>query len=281
MNIAFIMPYEINTIKTLDQALRLNLGNFILIGDKKKLMENCFKANIDYNRFIIYDCPEELEALQFSHDFLKKGRCDYIAFGIVPPSYFNKVMGLKEAVQIGSIEVIDLPMLRHYLFVSNYSRHLNVDFDDKKRAIIQAELLINALNIKTINAAMITNLNNKTDLLETNIIKMILKDDKFDNINIFDSFTLSNLFSVDYPNNIYQSHINLLIMRNYETSRIFIDSLRIFTDAKIASILVGGKYYAIDFSETKRNDDILFSLYILNKIVKNKKSICYQERSVI
>jgi len=281
MNIAFIMPYEINVLKTLDNASHLNLGNFILIGDKKKIMENCFKVSIDYSHFAIYDCPEELEAIDFCHDFLQNRRCDYVAFGKIPASYFNRIMDVKEEAQIGAVEVIDLPMLRHYLFVSNSSRHLNVDFDDKKKAIIQAEALIKALNIKKINAAMITNLNNKTDLLETNIIKMILKDDKFNNINIFDSFTLANLFSINCPNNIYQTHINLLIMRNYETTRIFIDTLRIFTDAKIASILVGGKNYAIDFSETKDNGDILFSLLILNKIFKEKKNTCYQEQSVI
>lgn len=111
------------------------------------------------------------------------------------PSYFNRIMDVKEEGQIGSVDVIDLPSLRHYLFISNSSRRLNVDFDDKKKAIIQAEGVIKALNIKKINAAMITNLNNKTDVLEMNIIKMLLKDDKFNNINIYDSCALASLFS--------------------------------------------------------------------------------------
>lgn len=281
MNIAFIMPYETNVLKTLDNALRLNLGNYILIGDKKKIMENSFRHNIDYNRFAIYDCPEELEAIDFCYEFLRKGRCDYVAFGKIPPSYFNRIMDVKEEGQIGSVDVIDLPSLRHYLFISNSSKRLNVDFDDKKKAIIQAEGVIKALNIKKINAAMITNLNNKTDVLEMNIIKMLLKDDKFNNINIYDSCALASLFSAHSPNNIYQTHINLLIMRNYEAARIFIDTLRIFTEAKIASILVGGKNYAIDLSETRNGSDILFSLLILNKINKEKKKANYQKLSAI
>lgn len=57
-------------------------------------------------------------------------------------------MDVKEEGQIGSVDVIDLPSLRHYLFISNSSRRLNVDFDDKKKAIIQAEGVIKALNIK-------------------------------------------------------------------------------------------------------------------------------------
>lgn len=70
-------------------------------------------------------------------------------------------------------------------------------------------------------------------------------------------------------------------MRNYEAARIFIDTLRIFTEAKIASILVGGKNYAIDLSETRNGSDILFSLLILNKINKEKKKANYQKLSAI
>lgn len=281
MNIAFIMPHEISVLKTLDSAFRMNLGSFVLIGDKKRIMENCFKHNIDYSRFAIYDCPDELEAIDFCYEHLRKGKCDYVAFGKIPPSYFNRIMNIKEEGQIGSVDVIDLPSLRHYLFISNSSRRLNVDFDDKKKAIIQAEGLIKTLNIKKINAAMITNLNTKTDVLEMNIIRMLLKDDKFHDINICESCTLAALFSANAPNNIYLNNINLLIMRNYEAARIFIDTLRVFTEAKIASILIGGNNYAIDLSETKGGADILFSLLVLNKINKEKKKASYQELSVI
>lgn len=270
MNIAFIMPYEADVLKTLDNARHINLGAFTLIGDKKTIIESCFRLNIDFGAFTIYDCPNELEAIDFCQNYLQTGRCDYVAFGKIPVPYFKRVLNIKEEINLGSVEIIDLPSLRHYLFLSNYSRRLSTDFEDKKKAIIQAEEIIKALNINKVNAAIISNQYNKTDILEMNIIKMILKDDKFEDINILDSYTIGNLFSVGFPNNIYQSCINLLIMRNYETTRIFVDSLRIFGEARIASILVGGDNYAIDLNDAKNGDDVLFSLLILNKIIKNK-----------
>jgi len=278
MNVAFIMPYEVDVLKTIENAAHINLGSFILIGDKKKIIENCFKENIDFKSFIIYDYPNELEAIDFGNNIIRAGRCDYIAFKGIPSSYFSRIMDLKGEMQIGTIEVIDLPLLHHYLFLSNYSQRLTTDFEEKKQAIIQAEALIKALNIKKINAAIIGNLHGKTDLLEMNIIRMLLKDDKCNNIDILDSYTLANLFSHDYPNNIYNAHINLLIMRNYEATRIFIDSLRIFSEAKIASIIVGGHRYAIDLNVAKNSNDVLFSLLILNKITNSKKCSHYKKQ---
>ena len=37
-------------------------------------MENSFRHNIDYNRFAIYDCPEELEAIDLLEFLQRKMR---------------------------------------------------------------------------------------------------------------------------------------------------------------------------------------------------------------
>jgi len=281
MKILVVMPYKEKLLRALDESVRLNLGYFILVGDKNIILEKCFKENIDSQQFIIYDFPKEIDAVEFCKDCLDTSKADFIMFGDIPTYYQTKILDEKDNYEIGEIEIIDLPFLKHFLFVSNNTKHLNCDFDDKKKSIIQADVLMKSLDIKKTNVAIISNMNNKTDILETNIIKMILKDNNFNNINLFDSFSISTLFSRINAVNIYNININLLIMRNYEASKIFIDTLNIFTNAKIANIIVSEQYYAIDTNLLRDYHNILFSIMILNKIAKNSKSVCYKKKYVI
>lgn len=281
MKILVIMPYQEKLLKALDDAVNLNLSEFILVGHKNQILEKCFKENINSQNFIIYDFQDDLDAISFSKETLANQKADYVIFGDLPVYYQTKILDEKDNYEIGSIDIVDLPFLRHFLFVSSNSKHLNVDFDDKKKAIIQGDVLMKSLNIKKTNVALISNMNNKTDILESNIIKMILKDNNFSDINVYDSFNIATLFSKSNAVNIYNSNINLLIMRNYESTKIFIDTLNVFSNAKIANILVSEQYYAVDSNQLKDFHNILFSIMILNKISKNAKSVCYKKKYVI
>lgn len=279
MKVLVIMPYQTQILRALDDAIHLKLGTFILVGSKNRILELCFKENVQTENFKINDFRDPIEVVAFCKDLLSKEKIDFIVFGDLPSFYQSKILDMKDVNDIGNIDIIDLPFLKHFIFVSNNSKYLNVDFDDKKRAIVQGEIFMKSLNIKKINVALITNMNNKIDILEANIIKMILKDNDFDNINIFDSFNIVTLFSKENSVNIFNSHINLIIMRNYEASKIFVETLSVFTNAKIANILVSEKYYAIDANQKEQNN-ILFSLMLINKLSKNE-SVVYPKKKCI
>jgi len=272
VKVLVIYPYSDKLLNALKEAIELRLGEFILVGDKSLIIEKCYKNNIRSKEFVIYDISEDLEVIDFCIDSLKDKTVDYLIFDDFPVLYQNKILKYEKDRDIGNVDVLDMPFLRHFLFVSNYSKNHNIDFEDKKVSILQAYELMKKIGLKKTNVALISNLNSKTDILEANIINMILRDSGINNINIFDNFNIYNLFLKDSKVNIYKNNINLLVLRNFEASRIFLDTLNAFTNIKIASFILG-KTYAIDAKQIKDDNNIIFSLIILNKIHKSQGNI--------
>lgn len=275
------MPYDEILLQSLDDAINLGLGEFIIVGDKNLIIEKCFKLKISSQQFIIYNISEELYIIDFCQSMIVENKIDIVIFGNISKNYHNKIICEDDKNEIGIIDVIDLPFLRHFLFVSNYSKHLNIDFDDKKKAIILADNFMRLLDIKKINVALISNLNTKTDILEANIIKMILRDNNYNNVNIFETFNINTLFNKNRPVNIFSSNINLLIFRNYEASEIFIDTLCVATQVKYAKLLVATKCYAIDTLALNNTQNILFTIMLIGKVIKKSKIKEHREKQII
>lgn len=280
MKVLVVNPYSDKLLIALKESIELRLGSFILIGNKSLIIEKCYKNNIQAKEFIIYDINDDFEVIDFCIDTLNNKNSDFVIFDDFPLHYQSKILKLNKDRELGNVDILDVPFLRHFLFVSNYSKNHNIDFEDKKVSILQANELMKKIGIKKTNVALITNLNNKTDILEANIINMILRDSGINNINIFDNFNIFNLFLKDSKVNIYKNNINLLVLRNYEASRIFLDTLNAFTNIKIASFIIGTTY-AIDVKNIKDDNNIIFSLIILNKIHKNQPNINTLKTEVI
>lgn len=267
MKVLVINPYTDQLLYALRDAVELKLGSFMLVGDKSTIVEKCYRNNIPSKLFTIYDIVDDFDVIEFANDLLDKNECDYLVFDEFPVQYQNKILKCEDERCYGNIDIIDIPYLRHFIFVSNYSKNHNIDFEDKKQSIMQARGFMHQLGIKKTNVALITNLNNKTDILESNIINMIIKDSGINNISIYDNFNINNLFYRDSKVNIYKSNINLLIFRNYESSRIFLDTINTFTNFKIANFIIGD-VYGIDAKNFKDENNLVFALIILSKIYK-------------
>ena len=267
MKVLVVNPYSEKVLNGLREIALLRLCEFILVGEKIEIMEKCYRNNIQSKLFTIYDIVDDMDIIDFCKKSLDEGESDYIVFDDFPEQYQYRIIRPNDKKEIGNVDILDLPFLRHFVFVSNYSKNHNIDFEEKKKSILQANEIMLKLGIKKTNAALITNLNNKTDMLEASIISMILNDSNLNNIKIFDNFNIFNLFIKESKVNIYKNNINLFVFRNYESSRIFLDTLNAFTNTKMASFLLGD-YMAIDAKALKDDNNIIFSLLILSKLYK-------------
>lgn len=278
MRVLAILPYQPKLLKALADAVKLEIGSFILVGDKTKIIESCFRANIDIGIFVIYHYQLDIDSIDYARQVLKERKVDYLLFGDVPEMYQIKILGAHDALSLGNIDIIDLPIIRHFVFLANHSRHYYVDFQDKKEAILQADQLMKKLGIKKTNCVLIINPSIKTDVLEFNIIRSLLKEG--DNDIEFNHQDLMSLFSEKSDLNIYQHNINLIIMRNHETSRILVNTISAFLKARIGSLIYSDYYLAIDSSVLDDREDIIFSLLILNKLAQ-ANNICLNRKSMV
>lgn len=278
MNVLAIMPYQQKVLKALNDAVNLQIGVFILVGDKTKIIEACYQANININKFQIHHFQLDIDAVDYARRLFLEKEVDYLLFGDLPEMYQIKIFGLKDVHCLGNIDIVDLPLLRYFIFIANYNRKCYPDFEDKKSSLLMAEHLMRKLNIRTINASMVTSEYNKSDQLETNIVRILLQE-QGSNIE-FNYHNMKEFFSQNSSINIFNANVNLLIMRNFETSRVFVNTVSAFVKARIASLICAKGYYAIDTSHLTNINDIVFSLLILSKITKTHKN-CLRTKNML
>ena len=272
MEIIVLAPYEEKLLKAVSSAKRINLGTFTLIGNKKTIYEICFRNKIDCYKFDIIDCRNEKDIIDFTNKYLLK-EAAYVVLGNISYLYQKQLYSLKDNEDFNYISIIDLPLVDHFLFISNFPYKTRVDFNDKKNVITNTYSFMNKLGIKRTNAAIVTNVRTKADALETNIIKMNLKNENQKMINILDSYKLFDLFEKNSLVNIYKNNINLLVFRSFEESSTFLETLNVLGNCKIASIMLFNNNYIIDTNDIKNDHNILFSMLVLLKVLKNQETL--------
>lgn len=274
--ILVLAPYDKALLKAMKDAKMVYDVEYLVIGERNQIIKTCYKNNISTDGFIFYDVVGEIEICLLAKSMLEEANA--LIFGNIPYIFQQKVLGINNNDDVCSMYIADIPNLNNFLFISSGNRSKFSEFEDKKKAIIEADTLMKNLGIGKTNAVIVANNAFKSDILESKIIKMLLKDEKLNNLNIFDYYNLKEIFGEDGKNNIFKNEINLLIMKNYEVTKVFIDSLNVFVKCKIAYLLSSNSHLAIDASEASNYDNILFSLFIINKITKkscmsNKKYV--------
>lgn len=270
MEILVLAPYEAKLLKAVSSAKKINLGDFTLVGNKKRIYETCFRNKIDCQEFEIIDCNEERDIIDFSKKYLLK-EVSYVIMGNISYYYQKQLYSIKDNDDFNYINIIDFPLINHFLFISNFSHKERVDFEDKKRSIIKAYSFMNRLGIRRANAALVTSVKTKAEVLESNIIKMILRDSNYRMINILDSYKLYDLFEQNSLVNVYKNNINLLIFKTFESSNTFLETLNVLGNCKIGSVLEYNNYYVIDTNDIKNEHNIIFSMLVLLKVLKNEE----------
>ena len=139
MEILVLAPYEAKLLKAVSSAKKINLGDFTLIGNKKKIYETCFRNKIDCQEFEIIDCDEERDIIDFTKKYLLK-EVAYVIIGNISYYYQKQLYSIKENDDFNYINIIDFPLINHFLFVSNFSHRERVDFEDKKKSIIKVNV---------------------------------------------------------------------------------------------------------------------------------------------
>ena len=170
MNIIALAPYSAKIIKSLSGIKKIELANIIVIGNKKRFLRVCEENNIE-STFVIHDLEVENLIIQKAQEIYQAS--DLIICGEISMYYKKKLCNVLDNEEFQYLNIIDLPDLRHFLFVCNYNNYRNIDFEDKKKAILEASKFMNGIGIRKTNVAFVSNTNSKADALEANIIRMI------------------------------------------------------------------------------------------------------------
>ena len=214
MKIVVVAPYKTKVLKTVEALEKVNLGEVKLVGCVKTIQKIIDEERIKIHSEIV-DANEEdmvLKTKQIIDDET------ILIFDEIIEYQQKQILGIESCYDASEetnyFYVIDIPDLNHFVFVSNHSKKRHLDFDDKKKAIVEIFDFMNSLGIKKSNVAMLTDKLSKTDVLEVNLIRMILKEDVCKNLNILSPCRIDELFNKKYHNNVYDKNINLLVINH-------------------------------------------------------------------
>ncbi|WP_422485388.1 bifunctional enoyl-CoA hydratase/phosphate acetyltransferase [Gudongella sp. DL1XJH-153] len=147
--IVVVKPEDEDLLEVISKAEIEGLANFILVGDKEKLISLINENNIQIDSEIVNE-KDEKTAADKAVDLIVDGKADALMKGMLHSSIFlkailNKEKGLNIGKQITQISVLEKENNKGFLFITDCAITVNPDLMGKKEIIENAVNLANKL----------------------------------------------------------------------------------------------------------------------------------------
>jgi len=142
------------------QAVRENIVNVILVGDKEKIQAIAVEGNLDLTGFEIVDEKDIKKAAAKSVELVSTGKAHFLMKGMLGTSdllkaVLNKEAGLKTSNLLSHVMVYDVPSYHKLLFLADGGMVPYPELQDKVGIINNAVKIAHALDIKCPNVGVI------------------------------------------------------------------------------------------------------------------------------
>lgn len=263
MNVLVIAPYEVKYLKTIEALEKLNYGNVSIIGNIEKISPLVKENRIKIKTNIINISDEE-DILIYRNEFKNR----ILLLGNVSETYKRKILDIEYSNQINDYYILDMPDLRHFVFLCN-TTYKHYEIENKKKSILSLHNFMVSLGIKKTNVCLISGNNSKSDILEFNLMRMVLKDEMKKSINILAPARINDIFVLDNEYNVYKSMINMLVFKNYDMTKTFVDTVSTLSNYRVGNICECNNRLYINGNNIKDEENIMFSLLLINKSKKH------------
>ncbi|MBS3766587.1 MAG: hypothetical protein KGY75_00460 [Candidatus Cloacimonetes bacterium] len=254
-----------SSVKAACMAKKMNIADFLLIGDEKKIVELIKKENKTLiNKFDIIHSKKKEESVQKAVRIIKHKEAGLLLKGHVSTAQlmkavFDKENGLKVETILGDVFVFENN--NKLTLMSDGGIVLNPDIEKKiallknavnvakkleaklpKVAILAAVEKVNSKMQATLDAASITEMNKRGE------IKECLVDGPFA-LDIAVSSEAARIKKIDSP---VAGNADILIMPNIEAGNIFGKSINYYAHLNVGHVIIGAE---VPILITSRADD--------------------------
>ncbi len=102
---------------------------------------------------------------------------------------------------------------------------------------------------------------------------MILKENLNKQISFINPCKISDVFNLNSKYNIFESNINVLMFKNTDVAKTFIELLTLFTSYRIGIINEYNGNYYIDGCKIKDEENIIFTILLISKCINSREHI--------
>lgn len=268
MNVYMIFPYQEKYLRMCESLEKINYCEINILGDFEKINKIIKDKKIKLNSKIT-DIKTEDTLINYMN--LKKTKKSILVFGDIDEFYQKQIIKKDKIDQsVNHIYVLDIPKLKHFIFVNTTYTNRNYDMTEKRRSMTSLYRYMNLLGITKANVALITSDTRKMETIEYSLIKMILKEKLNNSISFLNPCRISDLFDIYSKYNIFTSNINVMMFKNADVTKLFIELLQLFTTYRIGVICELNDTYYIDAKKIKDEENIIFTILLISKCLSYK-----------
>ncbi len=250
--VAAAADYEV--LEAVKESLELNLSDFILVGDKSKIMTIADEIKLDLTGIEILDISDDAEASDTAVKLISSGKADILMKGLVSTSVIlksvlNKDFGLRTGKLLSHVAILEAVNFNKLILLTDGGMVINPDIGQKVKLVENAvEVAQKILGLKlpkvapicavekvnpemqaTVDAAMLTLMNQRGQ------IKNCIIDGP---INLNAAISAESADHIGFKSPI-AGDADILLMPYIEVGNVLYKGMVYFANAECAGIIVG------------------------------------------
>jgi phosphate butyryltransferase len=159
--VAVAVAHDATVLDAVVKADELDITDYILVGDEKKIINISKEAGFDIKKTKIYNEPNSIKAVDTAVQLVKSNKADILMKGFVNTDDFlrgvlNRNTGLRTGKLMSHVYVLESSALNRLLFITDGSVNIYPDLEAKCSIILNSIYLANIFDIKDPKVAITT-----------------------------------------------------------------------------------------------------------------------------
>ena len=159
--VAVAVAHDPTVIDAVIMADELDITDYILVGDEKKIIELSNDAGFEIMKNKIYNEPNNIKAVNMAVELVKSNKADILMKGFVNTDDFlrgvlNRETGLRTGKIMSHVYVLESSALKRMLFITDGSVNILPDLETKCSIILNSVYLANIFEIEDPKVAITT-----------------------------------------------------------------------------------------------------------------------------
>ena len=159
--VAVAVAHDPTVIDAVIMADELDITDYILVGNEKKIIELSNDAGFEVKKNKIYNEPNNIKAVNMAVELVKSNKADILMKGFVNTDDFlrgvlNRENGLRTGKIMSHVYVLESSALKRMLFITDGSVNILPDLETKCSIILNSIYLANIFEIEDPKVAITT-----------------------------------------------------------------------------------------------------------------------------
>jgi len=270
---------DLDVIEVVEEALKLKLAEFILVGDKEIIEKIADDNNKKIFCEIIHE-PDHKKAAEKAVELVKRGEADAVMKGLLHTGTFlkavlNKEKGLNIGNLVSQISLFDKESGEGLQLLTDCVMAIQPTLDEKKKIIENAVVLAHKIGYDKPRVALISALEvvNPTipDTMEAAILSKMGERGQIKNAIIDGPFALDNAISLEAAEHKgikseVAGQADILVVPNLQVGNVLTKALTYYAHKDVASAVIGVSAPIIMTSRTDSVKNKLLSIALASYI---------------